>query len=40
MGGLQHRINENKYMVTDNAIYIGKTLALSHTYTHTHTDCG
>ncbi|XP_056122994.1 inactive phospholipase D5 isoform X1 [Rhinichthys klamathensis goyatoka] len=23
MGGFQHRINENKFMVTDNAIYIG-----------------
>ncbi|XP_051986350.1 inactive phospholipase D5 [Xyrauchen texanus] len=23
MGGFQHRINENKYIVTDNAVYIG-----------------
>uniref|UniRef100_A0A672QYE2 Inactive phospholipase D5-like n=1 Tax=Sinocyclocheilus grahami TaxID=75366 RepID=A0A672QYE2_SINGR len=23
MGGFQHRINENKFMVTDNAVYIG-----------------
>uniref|UniRef100_A0A673JZH5 PLD-like domain-containing protein n=1 Tax=Sinocyclocheilus rhinocerous TaxID=307959 RepID=A0A673JZH5_9TELE len=31
MGGFQHRINENKFMVTDNAVYIGKTLSLAHT---------
>lgn len=31
MGGFQHRITENKFMVTDNTAYIGKNLSLAHT---------